>query len=158
MTFLRMIGLSVTPGQVPDNTFLPGIEVIPNGLRVDGARLTHPGDLLHEAGHLAVLSPAQRAAVAGDVGNNAGLEMAAIAWSYAACVYLELAPALVFHADGYRGASSSLIENFSAGRTFGVPVLQWLGLAVEPQRAAAGQPAYPAMIRWLRDETAPGSL
>lgn len=155
--FLREIGLVIIAGQVDDTSFLPGIEVIPCGLRVDEARLTHPGDLLHEAGHLAVLSPAERAAVAADVGDNGGLEMAAIAWSYAAAVHLGLDPAIVFHPEGYRGGSQALIENFSAGRYFGVPVLQWLGLAIEPQHAAPSSRVYPAMLRWLRDDTAPGT-
>ena len=142
--FLREIGLVVTRGPVDDASFLPGIEVVPNGLRVDETRLAHPGDLLHEAGHLAVLSPAERAAAAGDVGDDGGLEMAAIAWSYAAAVHLRLDPAIVFHPDGYRGASRALIENFSAGHTFGVPVLQWLGLAVEPQRVPRARLTRPA--------------
>ncbi len=156
--FLRGIGLVVVPEQTGSGSFLPGVEVIPNGLRVDETHLAHPGDLLHEAGHLAVLSPAERAMAAEDAGDDGGLEMAAIAWSYAACLYLGLDPAIVFHPDGYRGASQALIENFTAGRYFGVPVLQWLGLAVEPQHAAPGQPAYPCMIRWLRDDAAPGSF
>ena len=68
--------------------------------------------------------------------------MAAIAWSYAAALHLNLAPEVVFHAAGYRGGSRSMIENFSAGRYIGVPFLKWIGLTGDN---------YPAMTRWLRD-------
>ena len=57
--------------------------------------------------------------------------MMAIAWSYAASVHLQLDPSVVFHADGYRGGSQSLIENFTGGRYIAVPTLQWLGMTAE---------------------------
>lgn len=158
VAFLREIGLVVASGEVAGSSFLPGIEVIPGGLRVDVANLAHPGDLLHEGGHLAVTSPAKRAAAHGDVGGTAGQEMAAIAWSYAACVHLGLDPAIVFHPEGYRGGSQSLIENFTTGHYLGVPMLQWYGMAVEPHRAASGQPAYLTMLCWMRDDRAPGTF
>ena len=74
----------------------------------------------------------------------------ATAWSYAAVCHLGLDPAVVFHEGGYRGGSQSLIENFRAGRYIGVPVLQWLGLTADDQRAAElGIEPYPTMRRWL---------
>jgi hypothetical protein len=140
--FLIGIGLPVHAGAVPDRTFLPGIHVANGVLIVDEARLTYPGDLLHEAGHLAVTPAARRNSVDGDAGEDGGEEMAAIAWSYAAALHLGLAPEVVFHAAGYRGGSGSMIENFSAGRYIGVPFLKWIGLTGDD---------YPAMTRWLRD-------
>jgi hypothetical protein len=78
--------------------------------------------------------------------------MAAIAWSWAATIHLELAPNVVFHEAGYRGGAANLIENFSAGRTVGVPLLEWAGLTATGKRAAElGVNPYPAMLRWLRD-------
>lgn len=57
-----------------------------------------------------------------------------------------------FHADGYRGGSQSLLENFTQGRYIGVPILQWLGLAYEPGPAQAAEASpYPQMRRWLRE-------
>lgn len=78
--------------------------------------------------------------------------MGAIAWSYAAALHLGLAPEIVFHAAGYRGGAESLCENFAAGRTVGVPILEWLGLAAGAKLAVErGVEAYPAMLRWLRE-------
>jgi hypothetical protein len=80
------------------------------------------------------------------------MEMAAIAWSWAAALHLGIAPSTLFHPDGYKGGSAALIENFSAGRYIGVPMLEWLGLTVGDQRAQAeGIAPYPAMVRWLRE-------
>jgi hypothetical protein len=140
--FLNEIGLPVRAGEIPEPTFLPGIHVFGGVLVVDEGRLAYPGDLLHEAGHLAVTPAARRDSIDGNAGDDGGEEMAAIAWSYAAAVHLELSPDVVFHAAGYRGGSSSLIDNFGAGRYVGVPYLKWIGLTGD---------AYPAMTRWLRD-------
>jgi hypothetical protein len=140
--FLNGIGLPVAAGEIPDQTVLPGIHVAGGGLIVDEARLAYPGDLLHEAGHLAVTPAAQRNSLEGNTGDSGGEDMAALAWSYAAAMHLGLAPEVVFHAAGYRGGSRAIIENFSEGRYVGVPVLKWIGLTGE---------AYPEMIRWLRE-------
>ena len=68
-------------------------------------------------------------------------------------MHLGLDPAVVFHPDGYRGGSQALIENFTNGRTIGVPMLQWLGLTLDAKRAAeSGGAPYPAMIKWLCTE------
>lgn len=76
--------------------------------------------------------------------------MAAIAWSWAAVIELGLEPGIVFHEHGYRGGSVALVENFSAGRYIGVPVLEWLGLTAGDERAGRlGVEPFPAMMRWL---------
>jgi hypothetical protein len=133
---------------LPDNTFLPGITIEQGNLYYDPGKLAYPGDLLHEAGHLAVLPGGERRALGADAGNDGGMEMGAIAWSYAACVFLGLPVETVFHEDGYRGASASLIENFANGCCLGVPILEWRGMTVY-QRAQGGEALYPAMTRWL---------
>ena len=87
-----------------------------------------------------------------DAGEGGAEEMMAIAWSYAASVHLHLEPDVVFHPAGYRGGSQALIDNFTQGRTIGVPMLQWVGLTTEPKHAAArGVEPYPHMVRWLRE-------
>jgi hypothetical protein len=152
VTFLRDIGIPVYTEKLTDSTFLPGILLRHGGIVIDVERLRFPGDLLHEAGHLAVSSPDRRAAIDGDAGPDAAEEMMAIAWSYAASVHLQLDSSVVFHPDGYRGGSEALIENFTQGRYIGVPVLQWLGMTLEPRQAAErGVAPYPHMLRWLRD-------
>lgn len=151
VAFLRGIGLPIEWGDVPEDAFLPGVLVRGGGLRIDAKRLAHPGDLLHEAGHLAGLTGEERLRAAGRVCDDGGLEMMALAWSYAAAVHLGLPPGVVFHADGYKGDADNLIENFSAGRPIGVPMLQYFGLSCEPRLAAErGVSAYPHMLRWLR--------
>lgn len=150
--FLREIGVEVRACELPEDGFLPGVRVERGGLLVDEARLISPGDLLHEAGHLAMMTAEDRAERAGDVGADLGEEIGAQAWSYAAAVHLDIDPAVVFHPQGYRGASASFLENFRERRFVGVPLLQWMGLTLDDKNAREqGLPAYPAMLKWLRD-------
>ncbi|HEX4276788.1 MAG TPA: hypothetical protein VHZ74_15630 [Bryobacteraceae bacterium] len=140
--FLQTIGLSITCGEVSGTPFLPGIQIRGGMLTIDEARLKWPGDLLHEAGHLAITPANRRALIDDDKVDDPGEELGAIAWSWAALIHLRLAPEVVFHPGGYRGGSESIIENFRERRYTGVPYLRWIGLAADD---------YPAMIHWLRD-------
>ncbi len=152
ISFLIEIGLEVRKGEIQQTTFLPGIAMDCGALIVDGSKLLYPGDLLHEAGHLAVIPAERRKQKRNYVGKKAAEEMMAIAWSYAAPVHLGLEPNVVFHADGYRGGSQALIENFTQGRYIGVPMLQWIGLTADEKRAPQlGIKPYPNMIAWLLD-------
>jgi hypothetical protein len=64
-------------------------------------------------------------------------------------------PEVVFHGDGYRGGSCSLITAFRDGPGFGVPLLEWMGMTATGARASrAGVPPFPHMIRWLRETPA----
>ena len=147
--FVRGIGIDVRAATLPDKTFLPGLAIEHGAILVDEGRLVHPGDILHEAGHLAVADPAERNAPT--LSPTPGDELTTIAWSYAALRHLELEPAIVFHPDGYKGGSASIVENFTQGRYFGVPLLQLYGMTVEPRFAAErGVEPYPHMLRWLR--------
>ena len=139
--FLEAIGVPCRRGTIADATVLPGILIEHGGIVYDEDTLRYPGDLLHEAGHLAVMTPERRLRARPNVGKYAAEEMMAIAWSYAAAVHLGLDPAIVFHEDGYRGGSAALIQAFTLPTPVGVPMLQWLGMTKE----------YPAMIRWLYD-------
>ena len=152
VAFLHEIGIEVRTGAVPDGTFLPGILVDGETLVVDEAKLKYPGDLLHEAGHLAVAPSEQRKRLYNDVSKNAGDEIATLAWSWAALKHLELEPEVVFHPNGYKGESEWLIETFSSGGGLGVPLLQWMGMTAEPHKAAeVGMEPFPKMAKWLRD-------
>jgi hypothetical protein len=139
-TFLTGIGLTVRAGAIPEQTFLPGLHIVRGELVVDEERLLYPGDLLHEAGHLAVISAERRRALDGDIGNNPGEEMSALAWSYAAAVAIGIDPAVVFHEHGYRGGSKSLLAAFQTPCPIGSPMLKWLGLAADD---------FPHMRKWL---------
>jgi hypothetical protein len=149
--FLRGIGLVVRRGEVGDGTFLPGIRIEAGTLVVEEARLSYRGDLLDEAGHLAVLPAARRNEAGPEIGGDGGEEMAAIAWSYAAALHLGLGPAVVFHPAGYRGGAQPLLDNFRQGRYIGVPLLEWMGLTADARQARAlGVEPYPHMLGWLR--------
>lgn len=148
--WLRQIGPAVRLAALPDDTFLPGVTLEPGGLIVDPERLRYPGDLLHEAGHLAMMLPAQRASTGSNAGSDMGYEIATQAWSYAAAVHLGLAPEVAFHSAGYKGYSENSIEIYCDGNA-GVPMLQWMGLTRDRKKAAvATLPAYPHMLGWLR--------
>ena len=152
VAFLRAIGLTVRAGTLSEPTFLPGIEIDQGALVVDEARLRFPGDLLHEAGHLAVATPDRRAQMHKDAGADGGEEIMAIAWSYAAAVHLQLDLVVLFHSDGYRGEAAWLIDNFTNGSYIGLPGLQWAGLTLDTRHALEqGLPPYPYMLRWLRE-------
>jgi hypothetical protein len=143
VAFLQEIGIPVTERTLDGATFLPGVTIESGGLVFDRERLLYPGDLLHEAGHLAVLAPDVRSATNGDQVGDGGTEVGAIAWSYAAALHIGLDPGVVFHPAGYGGGAESLLENFAAGRYMGVPILEWAGMT--------GPGEYPRMSRWLRE-------
>ncbi|MEZ0487895.1 hypothetical protein [Fibrella aquatica] len=150
-TFLTHIGIPTRPQALPEPTFLPGLLIQDGVLLFDPARLAYPGDMLHEAGHIAVSQPAERAGLRGNITEHQphkdGEELAVLLWSYAACLHLEMDLRLVFHPAGYNGQSEWLIEQFSGGNYIGLPLLEWMGLAGTPQQAGTG---FPLMSRWLR--------
>jgi len=151
VAFLREIGLPVQAGDLGDNTVLPGIEVQQGVLVYDPARLRYPGDLLHEAGHLAVKSATDRRMVTHDLGGDPAEEMMVLSWSYAAALHLGIPPTVVFHPAGYRGGARQLLADFAAGRYVGLPMLQWVGMAFDgPKARENGAAPFPTMQHWLR--------
>ncbi len=149
LAFLAEIGIAVHERPLPDSTFVPGIFIEKGEIVIDRAKLAYPGDLLHEAGHIAVVLPAARGALNDNLESEPGDEMAAIAWSYAAARHIGIDPAVVFHPHGYKGGGQSILDNFNAGNYFGVPMLAWYGLTRE-RPEEGGTLAYPQMTRWMR--------
>lgn len=152
--FICEIGLEIHFGPVSQNTFLPGIEIVEGAIHADENRLKYPGDLLHEAGHLAVCPADKRKYLDADYiseEDDMGSEIAAILWSYAALNHLNLPSKVVFHSDGYRGASEWFIRNFTSGNYIGLPLLQWMGLCKKDDEAGDETEPFPHMIKWLRD-------
>jgi hypothetical protein len=148
VAFLREIGIPVEFTALEGETFLPGIGGASGGLRVDPERLAWPGDLLHEAGHIAVSDPNR---LGDGVSDDPGEEMAALAWSFAAATYLGLDPSVPFHDGGYRGEGRALVEAFTRGGYVGAPMLAMWSLTIEPCRATPeGPPPYPHMLAWKR--------
>jgi len=155
LEFLNEIGIDVIEKEL-DTSFLPGLSLGPNCIYIDYDQLLYPGDILHEAGHLAVTTSAER--------NKAGTsemspkwptqaeEIAAILWSFAAANHLQLPLDFVFHPNGYKGASDWFISNFSDKNYIGLPFLEWIGLTLSNDRALKeDKEAFPIMQKWLRD-------
>lgn len=154
--FLIEIGIPVVSSSIDGETFLPGILVEHGRLLVDESKLLYPGDLLHEAGHLALADSGLRESLSGEVAFPGVImepvESQAIAWSYAAALHIELDPTVVFHENGYQGNASGLLFNFQLGAYIGVNGLQAAGLTALGERATMlGCRPYPSMIKWVRD-------
>jgi hypothetical protein len=154
--FLNRIGIETTFRKIDTTSFLPGLLIENGNIVIDTDALTYPGDILHEAGHIAV-SPGETRSTLNPESiikstNRESEEMMAIAWSYAACIYLSLDPYFVFHDHGYKGGGSNIVENFEEKRYIGVPMLQWVGLTADEKRAIKLKVSpYPHMIKWMRD-------
>jgi hypothetical protein len=154
--FIESIGITVRFVTGVQDTFLPGLRIEKGGILIDKEQPFYPGDLLHEAGHLAVIPTAERSGLSNEHiatrEQYAAEEMMSIAWSYAACCHLGLDARVVFHDKGYKNGGSAIAEDFSNGRYFGVPMLQWVGLTNDPSGKNLPPDAvlYPKMIRWLR--------
>ncbi len=148
VAFLRNLGIAVKARNITEQTFLPGIKVSDGALLVDESQLKYPGDLLHEAGHMAIVTHEKR--LAGNVGQKAPEEMMAIAWSYAAAVHLGLEPSVVIHSGGYHGWQETFIESLNGGEFVGITLLEEIGLTAGKSKAnEQGVAPYPSMIRWL---------
>lgn len=154
--FLEEIGIEVFTAKISSETFLPGIVVKNGTLLVDKEKLLYPGDLLHEAGHIAVTPAHLRNELNDEISLPdfllGILETEAIIWSYAACVYLGLDPRIVFHSNGYQGKSEALLLNFSIGIFPGINQLEDAGMTFSEQTAAKlGAESFPKMIKWCKD-------
>nr|WP_121270711.1 hypothetical protein [Pedobacter schmidteae] len=156
LSFIRQIGITVVETELPETTFLPGLNLGPNCIYVDYGKLRYPGDILHEAGHLAVTDADQRSKIGTPEIDadwpNGGEEMGAMLWSYAALKYIGIPEEVVFHPNGYKGEAEWLINNFKNGTYIGMPFLEWTGIALGKDRAQKeGQPEFPTVLKWLRD-------
>ncbi|SHH02672.1 hypothetical protein SAMN04488522_1104 [Pedobacter caeni] len=151
--FLREIGLDVLLEEHEGDSFLPGIRIKSGGLSIDPSQVLYPGDILHEAGHLATVPYAVRSELDGvlpDIDLHRGAELMSLAWSYAACLKLQLTPEIVFHADGYKGDSEHLIRNFEEGIYIGLPMLQYQQMAYDEKNAAnLNVKPFPYMQNWV---------
>lgn len=156
IAFLREAGIEVVETPVPTDSFLPGVLIRAGTLWVDRATLRWPGDLLHEAGHIAVTPAALRASLDAALETEAlaphAGEVEATAWAYAAVTYLGLDPALLFHEGGYGGHAEGLRTAYALGVYPGAFGLAQAGLArIGDAARAEGVAPYPHLLRWLRD-------
>lgn len=146
VNFLNSININVVEQKLPNDTFLPGLSLYGNSILVDFEKLKYPGDLLHEAGHIAVTEKKIRPFIGtskiGDDWPTHGDEIATILWSYAACFFLNLDLEIVFHPNGYKNDSEWLIENFKNKNYIGLPFLEWMSLCTKEE--------FPKMKKWMR--------
>lgn len=142
IAFLRRIGIPVERQTLRDDTLLPGLDVRRGVMMIDPQIAVWPGDLLHEAGHIAVTDPSERASRE-TIPVDGGEEMAAIAWSVAAASASNMPLEVLFHDAGYKGGSQALIAAFAGRDGPGVPLLTCWGMTDPAQ-------GFPAMSRWLR--------
>ncbi|WP_235423503.1 hypothetical protein [Pseudoalteromonas luteoviolacea] len=154
LNFLNEIDLPYRVLEFTGDTFLPGLRHSHGVLEIDLAKLRHPGDILHEAGHYAVCEPKERHLLDGDIYKTGlqhqrpkqqmmGEEMAATAWSVAAAKFLGFSLDVVFHDAGYRGNSDNLIQAFEQGGGIGHPLLGAYQMSCPEQ-------GFPNMQAWIR--------
>jgi hypothetical protein len=153
ISFLHEIGIETIYESIEnEECFLPGFMIRRGKIIIDKNNIKFSGDVLHEAAHIAIVASAERNELDGkNIGSRkdaAAEEMMAIAWTYAACIHLEIDPHFVFHKHGYKGGGAEIVSNFQKGNYIGVPVLQWLGMTTT---SPGDKFIYPEMIKWLRD-------
>lgn len=146
INFLRSIKINVVENKLSTGTFLPGLLISANTIFVDREKLKYPGDLLHEAGHIAVTEEHIRPLIGtpemDEDWPTDGDEIATILWSYAASCKLNLDLEIVFHLGGYKNESEWLIEQFTNKNYIGLPYLEWMSLCTKED--------FPNMIKWMR--------
>lgn len=132
LAFLDRIGIPHQAAELGEDTFLPGIAIEGGRLLIDGQKLLYPGDVLHEAGHIALTPPSERPFLNQDVlGSQSpkeSEEIGVLLWTYLVSKEIGLPVEVVFHAGGYKGGSNWLIEQFEGGTLIGLPLLVWMGI------------------------------
>jgi hypothetical protein len=179
--FVAGLGIGCRPGTVPDDSFLPGVALAEGALLYDERRLGSPGDLLHEAGHVALVPARFRPLLDDDV--DAAIariaegaappgaapaeeperellgktEIMAIAWSFAAARASGATLDCLFWPGTYRMPAGqrpdALVQQIEMGL---FPGLHWLArfgfCALPPPFGDPAEPRpFPAMKRWLAD-------
>ncbi|MBN7817094.1 hypothetical protein [Algoriphagus pacificus] len=146
LTFLDEIGIHTISSSLEEETFLPGLKIDSGKLYYDPEKLKYPGDLLHEAGHIALMTAEEKETIIGNVKNyrspSQDDEMGVMCWTYAALIHLGLPPEVVFHPDGYKGDSQMLIHEYTNGQYRGLPLLVWMDLT--------DYESFPKMKKWIR--------
>ncbi len=181
VAFVRGIGIGVEFGELGRHGFLPGTNVQRGVIHVDPETLIGSGDLLHEAGHIAILSrrhwprlgpnlQADMEAILAEETAAGTLdpkltkaatmgEMMAQAWSYGAALQAGVPPSAVFFPGTHRhhqyeGTHPMQIW-IESGTHYGALALAEIGLTGFSGPFAHmgdnGLPPFPRMSRWTVD-------
>jgi len=167
--FLLGVGLDVVelPGAAG---FCKGVRIAGGALYVDRSNLS-PSNLLHEAGHVAVTPGNFRSDLSDDVEDASermlekltklGIsgcewpenplfratlqcgEAEATAWSYAAGVYLGLAPNQIIARSDFNGDGAAMLTALKMRAHFGINGLHHAGMCTRKD--------YPLMRRWVQE-------
>ncbi|UZD24137.1 hypothetical protein PBT90_12155 [Algoriphagus halophytocola] len=147
LDFLKEIGIPTEEVLLDSTTFLPGVQIKQGKLHYDPTKLEFPGDLIHEAGHIALMTQEERKTIIGNVKEYRNPaqddEMGVLAWSYAAIKHLGIPGELLFHEGGYHGQAQALLRGFESGQILGLPLLVWMELT--------DYDTYPEMRKWIRE-------
>lgn len=154
INFIVSVGIPVRKTELPEGLPIPGISVENGVLLVDEDNLLYPGDLLYQAGRIAILPDDERNLYMGKDDPNKEKEategMVAMCWSWAALTHLQLSPEVVFHNNGYKGQSLQIIHGYQSGAYMGLPMLQLYDMAYEPHQAnLRGLQPFPHMYKWI---------
>ena len=177
--FVRSIGI---PVQLTEENaalaggFLPKIQVSAGGLIVDVTQV-FPGDILHEAGHLAVIPAVFRPQASGHLEavhaamsshlqeNIEGLmscpedpvcraimqadDPESTAWQYAAAQAIGLPDEWLFPEDAFDGEAANTLAALRARQYLGINGLQAAGWTVLRRNPRRDVPEYPKLAFWL---------
>ncbi|MEZ5693399.1 MAG: hypothetical protein R3D99_06060 [Altererythrobacter sp.] len=153
LAFIAELGIPVRLRQESEDFTQPitGLAICDGGVVIDPEVEIWPGDLLHEAGHIAVVEGERRPTL-GALEPDQDEEYMAIAWSYAAAKICDVGLRELFHAEGYKGSYEFARTCYATGQFVGADGLAAHGMTMlDLSRAlATGVPSYPNMIRWLR--------
>lgn len=139
--FLNAIGLETNLSVGVKGTFLPGVQIVEGRIRFCSEQAL-PSDLLHEAGHLAVVPAQFRALMSGDLfaatelmfdqcknldsddllavhAMQAG-ECEATAWSWAAGLHLGLTPDVIIPNESFEGDGEGVRLYLKTRQFFGI--------------------------------------
>jgi hypothetical protein len=171
MDFLNGIGLpiSVVPGAT---AFLELIRVVDGRLEIDPA--CPVSNVLHEAGHLAVVPSQFRHLMTGDLDegtrlmfaeiNKMGLEpddplsraamqageCEATAWAWAAGEHLGIPPEVIILDSEYENDGEEMRDMLMARQYFGINGLMHAGFCVTRANPRRKLPVYPNLAHWLQ--------
>lgn len=154
--FVTSIGISVKQTILEDGLPIPGISVQNGEMLIDEERLSYPGDILYQAGRIAILPMEERNEYVGkdhpEYMTEATQGMMAMCWAWAALTHLQIAPEVVFHNGGYKGQSMQIIHGYQSGSYMGLPMLQLYEMAYEQHQAyAKGLNPFPYMYKWVNN-------